>query len=128
MFLFVSPAVPRRSKTKAASEVRSDESSEVTTESGEALTLSLDLTLSPTTEELMDQEEDLEAETSPDLIEGDIAISQVILAKFSRFVFTLNSDCQDLDPRLRLAVDFARYPTKKWPNNTVRYRISTNYS
>ena len=112
MFVFVSPALPRSPKTKAASEVRSHERSELTQNN----------------EELVDQEEDLEAETSADLIEGDIAISQVILGKFSRFVFTLNSDCQDLDPRLRLAVDFARYPTKKWPNNTVRYRISTNYS
>ena len=96
--------------------------------SEENLTEYISLNINPNTEELAD-EEDLEAETSPDLMEGDIAISEVsVLRSLCRFVFTLNSDCQDLDPRLRLAVDFTRYPTKKWPNNTVRYRISSNYS
>ena len=117
--MFFSPALTRKPKTKE-SQVRSHERTE------ENQTEYLNLNLIPDTE---DDNEDLEAETSPDLMEGDIAISEVsVLRSLCRFVFTLNSDCQDLDPRLRLAVDFARYPTKKWPNNTVRYRISSNYS
>ena len=117
--MFFSPALTRKPKTKE-SQVRSHERTE------ENQTKYLNLI--PDTEEVADQE-DLEAETSPDLMEGDIAISEVsVLRSLCRFVFTLNSDCQDLDPRLRLAVNFARYPTKKWPNNTVRYRISSNYS
>ena len=35
---------------------------------------------------------------------------------------------QELDPRSRLAIDFMRHPAKKWPNNTVPYRMSKNYS
>ena len=35
---------------------------------------------------------------------------------------------QDLDPRSRLAIDFMRHPAKKWPGNTVPYRMSKNYS
>ena len=35
---------------------------------------------------------------------------------------------QDLDPRSRLAIDFMRHPAKRWPNNTVPYRMSKNYS
>lgn len=60
-----------------------------------------------------DTDQDEEAETAPDLVEGDIAVSEDLAAT---------------DPRLRLAVDFVRYPAKRWPNNTVPYRISKNYS
>ena len=64
--MFLSAANPRKPKTKE-SEVRSHERSE----GNQTEDLSLSLSLTPTTEE------DLEAETSPDLIEGDIAISKV---------------------------------------------------
>jgi len=57
-----------------------------------------------------DDEENEDAETSPNLIEGDIAVDM------------------DIDSRSRLAIDFLRHPAKKWPNNTVPYRISANYT
>jgi len=60
------------------------------------------------------QEEDEEAymddDAAPYLIEGDIALPE------------------DLDPRSRLAIDFMRHPAKRWPNNTVPYRMSKNYT
>jgi len=60
--------------------------------------------------ETIDDEENEDAETSPNLIEGDIAVDM------------------DVDSRSRLAIDFLRHPAKKWPNNTVPYRISANYT
>lgn len=60
------------------------------------------------------QEDDEEAfqddDGAPYLIEGDIALPE------------------DLDPRSRLAIDFMRHPAKRWPNNTVPYRMSKNYT
>ena len=61
--MFLSPAATRKPKTKQ-SEVRSHERTEI-------------LSLTANTEEEVDDQNDLEAETSPDLIEGDIAISEV---------------------------------------------------
>merc|ERR1719468_688754 len=52
----------------------------------------------------------LDDDAAPYLIEGDIALPE------------------DLDPRSRLAIDFMRHPAKRWPNNTVPYRMSKNYT
>lgn len=57
-----------------------------------------------------EQEEEDDAECVPDLVEGDIAIPE------------------EENTRPRLAIDFLRFPAKKWPNNTVPYRISKNYT
>jgi len=62
-------------------------------------------------DERNDDDDDVgDAETVPELIEGDIAIDK------------------DQDSRSRLAIDFIRHPAKKWPNNTVPYLISANYT
>jgi len=52
-------------------------------------------------------DESIDAETAPDFVEGDIAIPA---------------------GKSRLAIDFDRFPAKKWKNNTVPYRISRNHS
>lgn len=53
------------------------------------------------------QSKSSEVETAPELLEGDIAIPE---------------------GKSRLAVDFDRFPAKKWKNNTVPYRISINHT
>jgi len=54
-----------------------------------------------------DEKEFIDAETAPDFLEGDIAIPE---------------------GRSRLAVDFDKFPAKKWKNNTVPYRMSRNHT
>ena len=66
--LFLFPVQPRKPNTKE-SEVKSHQRTELNQ------TEDLPLTLTATTNTAI--EEDLDAETSPDLIEGDIAISKV---------------------------------------------------
>ena len=75
--MFLSSAVTGKPETKE-SEVRSHERSKF---------LSPSLSLARNTEEVADTE-DLEAETSPDLIEGDIAISEVSGEIRPRCVYT----------------------------------------
>jgi len=58
-------------------------------------------------EEVLDDNESDDAETAPNFVEGDIAIPE---------------------GKSRLAIDFDRFPAKKWKNNTVPYRISRNHS
>ena len=81
--------------------------------------------------EIEDEEEEyMDDGSAPYLIEGDIALPEVtqctgtaVSKKGELKLFSV----QDLDPRSRLAVDFMRQPAKKWPNNTVPYRMSKNY-
>lgn len=54
-----------------------------------------------------EEEEGGDAETVPDLIEGDIAIPE---------------------GKSRLAVNFDLFPARKWRNKTVPYRMSRNYT
>jgi len=48
-----------------------------------------------------------DVETEADLLEGDIAIAE---------------------GKSRLAIDFDRFPAKKWKNQTVQYKISINHT
>jgi len=57
--------------------------------------------------EILNYDESVDAETTPDFLEGDIAIPE---------------------GKSRLAIDFDRFPAKKWKNNTVPYRISRNHT
>ena len=80
-----------------------------------------------------DEEDFLGDDDAPYLIEGDIALPEVTWCT-NRLQICKGCNIniiilvQDLDPRSRLAIDCIRHPAKKWPNNTVPYRMSKNYS
>lgn len=57
--------------------------------------------------EIEEKAETSDVETAADLLEGDIAVSE---------------------GKSRLAIDFDRFPAKKWGNNSVAYFISKNHT
>jgi len=60
-----------------------------------------------TRNENQNDEESSDVETTPDFLEGDIAIPE---------------------GKSRLTIDFDQFPAKKWKNNTVPYRMSRNHT
>ena len=74
-------------------------------------------------EEVLDDNESDDAETAPNFVEGDIAIPEV-----KSFNKTSENSSSLFQGKSRLAIDFDRFPAKKWKNNTVPYRISRNHS
>ncbi len=89
-------------------------------------------------EELAEEDKDVvvieggEEDNGPVILEGDIAVDREEVFKWAKLFFPADT-CRipefnfHLQNYFRLGLRWDRYPQKKWTNNTVPYKISSEY-